>query len=164
MMMTSGSHFSTEYVLHVVRTMQQDRNGECEVEDPDTVFRRGRMSNGKDGHTCELYTSVGTVCEHHILPFFGKVYISLLQNGGRAEVTREELSAIVWKHSRQLQLQERLGTQIADDIEKFFPLLDGVFVCMSAYHHCMRARGAEKTSAKTLSVIKRGFYEENEAA
>jgi GTP cyclohydrolase I len=72
------------------------------------------------------------------------------------------LEAVLWKYSRQLQLQERLATQVADALEKFFPHLDGVFVCMSAYHHCMRARGAEKTSAKTLSVIKRGIYEDHQ--
>lgn len=158
---TSGSLFTMDYILQVVRSLPQmhDRPGGDCVEDG--AFRKYRTNSL---HCCELYTSVGSMCEHHILPFFGKIYISLLKDGSQVNVTREELEAILWKYSRQLQLQERLATQVADAIEKFFPFLDGIFVCMSAYHHCMRARGAEKTSAKTLSVIKRGIYEEDQAA
>lgn len=169
LVMTSGACFSMDYVLRVVRALPGEAKadpGTAVEEGGGVVFRRGLLAGSvKDRQTCELFTPVGTVCEHHILPFFGKVYLCLLaKEGGEVEATSAELQAIVWKYSRQLQLQERLVAQIADAVEENFPRLDGVFVCMSAYHHCMRARGAEKTSAKTLSVVKRGAFEDDHGA
>ena len=157
--MTSGSFFSLEHLMQVVRSDQQQHA--YDDGDDSSMFRKYRNNSY---HVCELYSSVGSICEHHILPFFGKVYISLLGKKREVDVTMRELQAITWKYSRQLQLQERLVSQIADALEKHFPSIDGVFVCMSGYHHCMRARGAEKTSAKTLSFVTRGFYQEDEFA
>lgn len=169
LMMTSGGFFSTEYVLQVVRSLRKHKQapllGQAGYSAPPQRSGGAHGEGGGEGKggDVEVFASVGSICEHHILPFFGRVYISVSWNDNTpgAQVTREELQGIIWKFSRQLQLQERLGTQIADAIEKHFPFCEGVFLCMSSFHHCMRARGAEKTSAKTLTVIKRGIYSED---
>ena len=136
----------------------------------------------------EVDSPVGSVCEHHILPFFGRIYVCIAQQkdtreargeggegrgegrgerGGEADDggVAETVLACVWKFSRQLQLQERLVHQVAEACEGAAPGgAEGVMVVMAAYHHCMRARGAESTAAQTVSVAKRGLFQTDDVA
>ena len=137
LVMTSGACFSMDYVLRVVRALPGEAKadpGTAVEEGGGVVFRRGLSAGSvKDRQTCELFTPVGTVCEHHILPFFGKVYLCLLaKEGGEVEATSAELQAIVWKYSRQLQLQERLVAQIADD-QAALHLIEKLLVQLMGY-------------------------------
>jgi GTP cyclohydrolase I len=103
----------------------------------------------------EMYS----MCEHHMLPFFGKVHVAYIPNGrivGLSKVPR-----IVDVFARRLQVQERLTTQIADAlVEVLQPA--GVGVVIEAAHLCMMMRGVEKQNSQTLTSAMRGvFLEDN---
>ena len=94
-----------------------------------------------------------STCEHHLMPFFGKVHIAYVPDG--KVVGLSKLARVVDVYSKRLQLQERLNSQIADAI---FDILQpkGVLVVIEAHHTCMSARGVKKISAKTITFAKRG--------
>ena len=103
----------------------------------------------------EMYS----LCEHHILPFFGKVHIAYIPNGkivGLSKVAR-----LVEVYARRLQVQERLTEQIAQAIwEKVEP--EGVGVVVEAYHLCMMMRGVQKQNSKTITSAMRGSFLEEQ--
>jgi GTP cyclohydrolase I len=96
-----------------------------------------------------------SLCEHHLLPFFGRAHIGYLPNGkviGLSKVAR-----IVDVFARRLQLQERLANQVADAL---MDILDahGVAVVMEASHFCMMMRGVQKQSSLTVTSAMRGTF------
>jgi GTP cyclohydrolase I len=99
----------------------------------------------------EMYS----MCEHHMLPFFGKVHVAYIPNGRIVGLSK--LPRLVEVFARRLQVQERLTAQIADAL---WELLEpqGVGVVIEAYHLCMMMRGVEKQNSKTItSAMKGGF-------
>lgn len=99
----------------------------------------------------EMYS----LCEHHLLPFFGKVHVAYIPNGrivGLSKVPR-----IVEVFARRLQVQERMTEQIAQALwDVLRP--QGVGVIVEAYHLCMMMRGVEKQNSKTLTSAVRGVF------
>jgi GTP cyclohydrolase I len=96
-----------------------------------------------------------SLCEHHLLPFFGKCHVAYLPN--RRVVGLSKLPRLVDAFSRRLQVQERLTSQIADTIrEKIDP--HGVAVVMEATHLCMAMRGVEKQNAVTVTSAMLGVF------
>ena len=99
-----------------------------------------------------------SVCEHHLLPFYGRVHIAYIPNGKIVGLSK--IPRLVEVFSRRLQVQERLTQQIADTLfETLEP--DGVAVVVEARHLCMMMRGVEKqNSAATTSAMLGSFRED----
>ena len=90
-----------------------------------------------------------SLCEHHILPFFGKVHIAYIPNG--KQVTGlSKIARVVDVYARRLQIQERMTTQIKDCIQRTLNPL-GVMVVVEAEHLCMKMRGTEKQNSITTT-------------
>lgn len=98
-----------------------------------------------------------SMCEHHILPFFGKVSIAYLPNGRVFGVSK--LVRLVEKHAKRLQIQERMTKDIADELHS--QGVKGVIVLSEAEHFCMKMRGV-KNNATMTSAAYRGAYERKE--
>jgi GTP cyclohydrolase I len=96
-----------------------------------------------------------SLCEHHILPFFGKCHVAYIPNG--KVIGLSKIPRVVDIFARRLQVQERLTSQIAETIEaKIHPL--GVAVVMEATHLCMAMRGVEKQNSVTVTSAMRGVF------
>jgi len=104
----------------------------------------------------ELYS----LCEHHMLPFIGKVHVAYLPEGrviGLSKVAR-----IVDMYARRLQIQEQLTTQIAQAIEQVIGAR-GVGVIIEAYHLCMMMRGVQKQNSVTTTSMMLGSFRTNQS-
>ena len=100
-----------------------------------------------------------SMCEHHMLPFYGKVHIAYIPDG--KVVGLSKLARTVEVYARRLQLQEQMTAQIADALmEHLCP--KGVMVLAEAEHMCMTMRGVKKPGSKTVSVVTRGKFEDND--
>lgn len=103
----------------------------------------------------ELYS----MCEHHLLPFFGKAHIAYIPNGYITGLSK--LARVVDVYARRLQVQERLTTQILDAIKETLQPL-GVAVVIEASHLCMMMRGVQKQNSVTTTSAFWGEFERNE--
>ncbi len=100
-----------------------------------------------------------SMCEHHMMPFFGKAHIAYIPNG--KVVGLSKLARCVETYARRLQIQEKMTAQIADAImDELQP--QGVMIVVEAEHLCMTARGVKKPGSKTTTVVTRGVFADNE--
>ena len=99
-----------------------------------------------------------SMCEHHILPFFGKVHIGYIPNGKVVGISK--LARTVDVFAKRPQIQEKMTAQIADAIMEELDA-KGVMVMVSARHLCMSMRGIKKQDAKTVTYITRGVFKDN---
>ncbi len=111
---------------------------------------RGQMVVVKD---IEFYS----FCEHHILPFFGKVHIGYVPNGCVTGLSK--LARLVDAFARRLQLQERLTAEICESLQSALDA-QGVIVVVESRHLCMQMRGVEKQGAVTTTSSYTGVFEE----
>lgn len=99
-----------------------------------------------------------SMCEHHMMPFFGRAHVAYIPDG--KVVGLSKLARTVEIYARRLQIQERLTGQIADALmEHLAP--KGAMVVLEAEHMCMTMRGVKKPGSKTVSVAVRGIFENN---
>lgn len=99
-----------------------------------------------------------SMCEHHILPFFGKVCVGYLPKGKILGLSK--LARIVDVYAKRLQVQERLTSQICKTITEIIPN-DGVIVACEGAHLCMKMRGVEKQDSTTVTFESSGKFLEN---
>lgn len=98
-------------------------------------------------------------CEHHLMPFFGKVHIGYIPDG--KVVGLSKLARTVEVYARRLQIQELMTAQIADAIMEYLAP-KGVIVMVEAEHMCMSMRGVKKPGSQTVTLATRGQFSEDE--
>ncbi len=100
-----------------------------------------------------------SICEHHLLPFLGRVHIAYIPKGERV-TGLSKLARLVDLLSKRLQIQERLTSEIADTIDETLQPR-GVMVMIEAEHLCMSMRGVKKSGITTVTSVVRGIFREN---
>jgi len=99
-----------------------------------------------------------SMCEHHMLPFFGRIHIAYTPSGKVFGISK--LARLVEKYSKRLQIQERLTKEIADEIMKMG--VKGVTVITEGEHLCMKMRGVRNDST-IITIANRGLVDQNDA-
>jgi GTP cyclohydrolase I len=135
-----------------------------DVKDPDSIVRDilSKTFEAKEGQfILEKDITFYSMCEHHLLPFYGKAHIAYISSGRVAGLSK--LARTVEEYAKRPQLQERLTAQIADAIMEYLHA-EGVMVVIEAEHMCMTMRGVKKPGSSTMTYICRGSFEENDAA
>ena len=102
---------------------------------------------------CVRDIEIYSLCEHHLLPFFGKAHVAYLPDGRLVGLSK--IPRVIEVFARRLQVQERLTDQVADALMEV-PEPRGVGVVIEAYHLCMMMRGVEKQNSKTVTSALRG--------
>lgn len=102
-----------------------------------------------------------SMCEHHLLPFFGHAHIAYIPRHDKV-TGLSKLARVAEAYARRPQLQERLTGQIADTVEKMLESR-GVLVVIEAEHMCMTIRGIKKPGSKTVTSAVRGIFQTNPA-
>jgi GTP cyclohydrolase IA len=129
-------------------------------EDPESLLKNALFTVNYDEMVIVKDIEVFSLCEHHMLPFFGKVHVAYIPNG--KVIGLSKIPRLIELFSRRLQIQERLTTQIAETIQKVIQP-QGVGVVIEARHLCMMMRGVEKQhSAAVTSSMLGCFREEQE--
>ena len=121
-------------------------------EDPEALLKGALFTVTYDEMVIVKDVEMFSLCEHHMLPFFGKVHVAYIPNG--KVIGLSKIPRLIELFSRRLQIQERLTTQIAETIQKVIEP-QGVGVVVEARHLCMMMRGVEKqhSSAVTSSML-----------
>lgn len=135
-----------------------------DVKDPDSIVRDilSKTFEAKEGQfILEKDIIFYSMCEHHLLPFYGKAHIAYISSGRVAGLSK--LARTVEEYAKRPQLQERLTAQIADAIMEYLHA-EGVMVVIEAEHMCMTMRGVKKPGSSTMTYVCRGSFEENDAA
>lgn len=162
-------------VSMLLEAVGEDPTREGLLETPDRVARMytqllGGMDSDASEHLSKSFEVVDngmvierditfhSLCEHHMLPFYGKAAIGYIPNGRVAGLSK--LARAVEVFARRLQLQEQLTAQVADAL---MAELDckGAIVYMEAEHMCMTMRGVQKPGTKTATLARRGAFVEN---
>jgi GTP cyclohydrolase IA len=128
-------------------------------EDPTRHLEVGFMESARDT-VLVRDVPLASLCEHHLLPFTGKVHLGYAPNG--RVVGLSKLARLVEGYARRPQLQERLTAQIADALYESLGSR-GSIVVIEADHLCMTMRGVQKPGSITVTSAVRGIYEEDEA-
>ena len=122
------------------------------------VVGKGVFKEDHDNMIMVRDIEVYSLCEHHMLPFFGKAHVAYIPNGKIVGLSK--IPRIVDVYARRLQVQERLTEEIADGLCRVVKP-SGVGVVIEAYHPCMTMRGVEKQNSKTITSALRGAFRED---
>lgn len=165
-----------EGVRLILEGIGENQNREGLVETPDRIARMyeeifAGMEESAANHLTKTFhasnnemiiekdIALYSMCEHHMLPFYGKAHIAYIPNDKVVGISK--LARTVEVFARRLQIQEQLTAQIADALmENLAP--QGVMVMIEAEHMCMTMRGVKKPGSKTATYVCRGVFEGNE--
>ena len=128
------------------------------AQDSQTILNDATYEVGYDEMVIVKGIDVYSLCEHHILPFFGRAHVAYIPNG--RVVGLSKIPRLVDMFSRRLQVQERLTTQIAETLEEVLQP-KGVAVVVEAIHLCMIMRGVSQQNAFAITSSLRGEFQED---
>ena len=128
-------------------------------DDPEALLRKALFTVNYDEMVIVKDVEMFSLCEHHMLPFFGKVHVAYIPNG--KVIGLSKIPRLIEVFSRRLQIQERLTTQIAETIQKTIEP-QGVGVVIEARHLCMMMRGIEKQHSSTVTSAMVGCFRQKE--
>ncbi len=128
-------------------------------QDPEEILKSAMFKESYNEMVIVKDIELYSLCEHHILPFFGKVHIAYIPNGYIVGLSK--LPRIVDVFARRLQVQERLTEQVLDCINNTLKP-QGVAVVIEASHMCMMMRGVQKQNSTTTTSGFRGQFEKIE--
>jgi GTP cyclohydrolase I len=128
-------------------------------EDPATILRGALFDEDYDEMVIVKDIEIFSLCEHHMLPFFGKVHVAYIPKG--KVIGLSKIPRLVEVFARRLQIQERLTRQIADAIHDAIEP-QGVGVVVEARHLCMMMRGIEKQHSSTVTSAMVGCFRQKE--
>ena len=128
-------------------------------EDPEAVLKSALYTVTYDEMVIVKDIEMFSLCEHHMLPFFGKVHVAYIPNG--RVIGLSKIPRLIELFSRRLQIQERLTTQIAETIQKVIEP-QGVGVVIEARHLCMMMRGVEKQHSAAVTSAMFGVFRNEE--
>lgn len=166
-----------EGVKLILEGVGEDVTREGLVETPDRIARMyeelfAGMNKDATEHLSKTFSvdnnemvierdiSFYSMCEHHLLPFYGKAHVAYIPNGRVVGISK--LARTVEVYARRPQIQERMTGQIADALmECLNP--KGAIVMIEAEHMCMTMRGIKKPGSKTVTYAARGAFEEDSA-
>ena len=154
----------------------EDVNREGLIDTPDRIARMyeeiyGGMEEDAATHLSRTFTvdssemvvekdiTFYSTCEHHLLPFYGKVHIGYIPDG--KVVGLSKLARTVEVYAKRPQIQEQLTAQIADALMEYLKP-QGAMVMLEAEHMCMTMRGVKKPGSKTVTFVTRGVFEQDE--
>lgn len=160
-------------VSMLLEAVGEDPTREGLLETPDRVARMytqllGGMDSDASEHLSKSFEVVDngmvierditfhSLCEHHMLPFYGKATVAYIPNGHVAGLSK--LARTVEVFARCLQLQERMTAQVADALMEHLDCA-GCIVLVEAEHMCMTMRGVQKPGTKTVTLARRGVFE-----
>ncbi len=123
--------------------------------DPDKLIRDAMFEEDHEQMVLVRDIDLYSMCEHHMLPFFGKAHVAYVPNGRIVGLSK--IPRVVEVFARRLQVQERLTDQIADALQEALRP-HGVGVVIEAFHLCMMMRGVEKQHSKTITSSLRGIF------
>ncbi len=125
-------------------------------QDPDAILRSALFEEDYKQMVVVKDINFFSLCEHHILPFFGKAHVAYIPNGKITGLSK--IARVVEVYARRLQVQERMTTQIKECIQRTLNPL-GVMVVIEAQHLCMQMRGVEKQNSLTVTSDFTGAFE-----
>lgn len=149
-----GLRDSPERVARSLEWLTQGYRASVEDVVGSGVYRDDGHRNMVMVRDIELYS----LCEHHLLPFFGKAHVAYIPNGKLMGLSK--IPRIVDVFARRLQVQERLTDEIASAIDDVLQPA-GVGVVVEAFHLCMMMRGVEKQNSKTITSALRGAFRDD---
>jgi len=128
-------------------------------QDPRAILNNALFEVSYDEMVIVKDIDLYSLCEHHLLPFFGRAHVAYIPNG--KVVGLSKIPRLVEMYSRRLQVQERLTMQIAETLEE---ILDpkGVAVVVESIHLCMMMRGVAQQNASAITSSIRGEFERDE--
>ena len=159
----------------ILEGIGEDVNREGLIETPDRIARMyeeiyGGLTEDASVHLSKVFScdnnemvvekdiTFYSMCEHHLLPFYGKAHVAYIPNGKVVGISK--LARTVEVYARRPQIQEQLTAQIADALQEHLAP-GGVMVMIEAEHMCMTMRGIKKPGSKTVTVVTRGRFKED---